>query len=162
MASDSRRHSGLTFEVPFVEPTIRLNLAQYRAMVAHCFDGLPHEACGVLIGPIKDDFESTGDITEVQTCRNADESARTYTVDNDDMKRAMDRALELGVEVVGGWHSHTHTDAYPSATDVEKAMALGPYWLHMIVSLKQAEPVLRGYRIRGGRTEEVDVDVAGL
>ena len=146
--------------MPFVEPTLRLSLAQYRAIVAHCYDGLPNEACGVLIGPIRDDFEPTGDVSLVHPCINADASARTYTVHPDDMLRAAKEARSLGEELMGGWHSHTHTDAYPSETDVRKAAE--PYWVYVIVSLKHAEPVMRAYRIRDGSTEEVVVDVAGL
>lgn len=62
-----------------------------------------------------------------------------------------------GVEIVGVWHSHTHTDAYPSDTDVRQAVE--PGWVYVLVSLKHAEPVLRAYRIRDGATEEVDVVV---
>ncbi len=42
-------------------------------------------------------------------------------------------------------HSHTHTDAYPSPTDV--AQAPDPGWHYIIVSLRQDAPVLRSYRI---------------
>ena len=44
-------------------------------------------------------------------------------------------------EIVGVWHSHTHTDAYPSPTDVRQAV--DPAWWYVIVSLKHGEPVLR-------------------
>jgi [CysO sulfur-carrier protein]-S-L-cysteine hydrolase len=159
VASDSRRDA-LIADVPFVEPTLRLNLAQYRTIVAHCYDGLPNEACGLLIGPIKDDFDPTGDVTEVYPCTNADESARTYTVAPDDILKASNRARTIGEELIAVWHSHTHTDAYPSDTDVRKAAE--PYWVYVIVSLKHAEPVMRGYRIRDGQIHEVDIDVAGL
>jgi proteasome lid subunit RPN8/RPN11 len=69
-------------------------------------------------------------------------------------------AESRGEELVGVWHSHTHTDAYPSDTDVRQAME--PQWVYVIVSLKHPEPVLRAYRLRDGSIEEVDVDVAGL
>ena len=39
----------------FASPTLRLTGAQHRAIVAHCYDGLPNEACGLLIGPVVDD-----------------------------------------------------------------------------------------------------------
>ena len=146
--------------MPFAEPTLRLSLAQYRAIVAQCLDELPNEACGLLIGTITDDFHPTGDVSTIYPCTNADASARTYTVAPDDMLRASNEARSLGEELVGVWHSHTHTDAYPSETDVRKAAE--PYWVYVIVSLKHADPVLRAYRIRDGHTEEVDVDVAGL
>jgi len=146
--------------VPFVEPTLRLSLAQYRGIVAHCYDGLPHEACGLIAGPVDASGEPNGDVGFIYPCTNADESARTYTVDSRDLLRSMRDAESRGEELVGVWHSHTHTDAYPSDTDVRQAME--PHWVYVIVSLKHAEPVMRAYRVRDGRIEEVAVDVAGL
>ena len=51
-------------------------------------------------------------------------------------------------------HSHTHTDAYPSPTDVQMA---DPAWCYVIVSLRQEAPVLRAYRIRGEAIVEEQV-----
>ena len=146
--------------MPFVAPTLRLSLAQYRGILAHCYDGLPQEACGLLGGPVDTAGESLGEVSVIYPCANSDQSARTYTVDSRDLLQAMRDAESRGEELVGVWHSHTHTDAYPSDTDVRQAME--PGWIYAIVSLKHADPVLRAYRIRDGRTEEVDVDVAGL
>jgi proteasome lid subunit RPN8/RPN11 len=49
-------------------------------------------------------------------------------------------------------HSHTHTDAYPSPTDVQQAP--DPGWHYVIVSLRQDAPVLRSYRIADGEILE--------
>ena len=56
-------------------------------------------------------------------------------------------------------HSHTHTDAYPSATDV--AQAPDPNWHYVIVSLRDTAPVLRSYRIVDGVIHEERVSVVG-
>jgi [CysO sulfur-carrier protein]-S-L-cysteine hydrolase len=146
--------------VSFASPTLHLTLAQYRVIVAHCYDGLPNEACGVLAGPIEGASEPLGPVTEVYPCENADASARSYTVDSRQLLQAMRDAESRGEELVGVWHSHTHTDAYPSDTDVRQAFE--PTWIYVIVSLKQPEPVLRAYRIRDGSIHEVDVEVDGL
>ena len=59
-------------------------------------------------------------------------------------------------EVVGVMHSHTHTDAYPSPTDVRQAV--DPAWHYLIVSLKYEVPVVRSYLIVDGTiTEELVV-----
>ena len=143
--------------MPFAAPTLRLTTEQHLAILAHCFDGFPDEACGLLGGPTAPDGEPTGDITAVFPCRNSDASARTYTVDSRDLIRSMREAEARGGELVAVWHSHTHTDAYPSDTDVRQAVE--PGWLYVIVSLKHAEPVLRAYRIRDGEIAETDVVV---
>jgi len=144
--------------VSFAEPTLRLTVAQHQAIVAHCFDGLPDEACGLLGGPLTDDFEPAGTVTSVFPCRNADASARTYTVDSRDLIKAMRAAESDGGELIGVWHSHTHTDAYPSDTDVRQAAE--PGWVYVLVSLKHPDPVMRAYRIRDGEIAEVDVVVS--
>jgi len=137
-------------------PALRLTHAQYEAVVAHCFDGFPDEACGLLCGPMVDGAP-TGEVTEARSCRNADASARTYTVDSRDYLAATRAAEARGDEIVGVWHSHTHTDAYPSTTDVRQAV--DPTWLYVIVSLRHGEPVLRAYRIREGQIREAPVEV---
>jgi len=129
-------------------------------MLAHCLDGFPDEACGVFGGPLDDDFAPTGEVTRVYPCRNADASARTYTIDSRDLLRAMRDAEDNGGDVIGVFHSHTHSDAYPSATDVRQAV--DPRWIYVIVSLQHAEPATRAFRMRDGEIEEVRVEVAGI
>ena len=145
-------------EPGFAEPRLRLSTEQYRTIVAHCYDGLPNEACGLLAGPVQDDEEPTGAVTAVYPCTNADGSARTYTVDSRDLIKAMRDAESRHEELVGVWHSHTHSDPYPSDTDVRQAME--PHWVYALVSLQHAEPVLRCYRIRDGAVRECEVVVS--
>ena len=120
---------------PFAEPVLLLSEDQYRRVVAHCYDGLPDEACGLLGGTLDERGEPTGVVTAVYPCTNADASARTYTVDSRDLLHAMRDAEGRGEDLVGVWHSHTHSDAYPSDTDVRQAFE--PHWMYVLVSLKQ-------------------------
>ena len=137
--------------------TLRLTESQYATIIGSCYDGLPDEACGLLIGPLGIDGEPTGVITQARPCRNADASARTYTVDPRDMLAAMRAAEADGDEIVGVWHSHTHTDPYPSPTDVRQAV--DPVWWYPIVSLRDGEPMLRAYRIVDGTIVEGRVEL---
>jgi proteasome lid subunit RPN8/RPN11 len=141
--------------VSFASPTLRLTESQHRRILAHCYDGLPDEACGLLAGPVDERDEPTGVVNAVYPCRNSEASARTYTVDSRDLIKAMRDAESRGDRLISVFHSHTHTVAYPSPTDVAQAME--PGWLYVIVSLKDGEPVLRSYRIRGGEIAEVAV-----
>lgn len=137
----------------FATPALRLTRAQYLTIIGHCYDGLPDEACGLLAGPLFASGEPTGEITAVYPTRNADASAVTYTVDPKGMLHAMRDAEARGVEIVGVWHSHTHTDAYPSPTDVRQAV--DPSWLYVIVSLRDEAPTLRAFRIRSSDPEPI-------
>jgi len=137
--------------------TLRLTESQYATIIGNCYDGLPEEACGLLIGPWGSDGTPTGVISRAYPCRNADASARTYTVDPRDMLAAGRAAEALGHEIVGVWHSHTHTDAYPSPTDVRQAV--DPAWWYPIVSLRDTAPVLRAYRIVDEAITEGRIDL---
>ncbi|MBO0694397.1 MAG: M67 family metallopeptidase [Acidimicrobiaceae bacterium] len=122
----------------------------YSQIVAACLDGYPLEACGLLIG--EEDTGGKAQVRASHVATNVASSARVYTVDPRDMLRADREAEEAGAVLLGVWHSHTHTDAFPSPTDV--AQAPDPGWHYVVVSLRDSEPVLRSYRIRDGRSEE--------
>jgi len=122
-------------------------------MLAHAYDGLPLEACGLLAGP-----PGRGAITVFYPCRNAEASSRIYTVHPQDHLRADRDAEDRGLAIVGVMHSHTHTEAYPSPTDVDQAP--DPSWHYVIVSLKREAPVLRSYRIVEGSITEEPVGLA--
>ena len=82
-----------------------------------------------------------------------------YTIDPKDHLRADRDAEGRGLEIIGVMHSHTHTDAYPSPTDV--AQAPDPGWHYVIVSLRAEEPTLRSYRIVDETIGEEVVSVVG-
>ncbi len=92
---------------------------------------------------------------------NADQSSRTFAL-GPDAWAAIDELDGRGLEVAAVVHSHTHTEAYPSPTDV--AQAANPFiggWRWVLVSLKHAEPVIRSYRIEGELVTEEPVELVG-
>jgi proteasome lid subunit RPN8/RPN11 len=54
-------------------------------------------------------------------------------------------------------HSHTHSEPYPSPTDIGQAP--DPAWQYVIVSLKRESPDVRSYRIVDGVVTEVPISV---
>jgi [CysO sulfur-carrier protein]-S-L-cysteine hydrolase len=141
----------------FAQPTLRLTESQYATILGNCYDGLPNEACGILVGPFGGNLEPTGQVSAALPAANVDASAITYTIDPRDILKAGRLAEANRDEIVGVWHSHTHTDPYPSPTDVAKAV--DPAWLYVIVSLRDLTPMLRAYRIRDGVIAEVAVEL---
>ena len=123
-------------------------------MLGHAYDGLPDEACGLFAGP-----PGADKCTVFYPCRNVAASSKLYTIDPKDHLRADRDAEGRGLEIIGVMHSHTHTDAYPSATDV--AQAPDPGWHYVIVSLRAEEPTLRSYRIVDETIGEEVVSVVG-
>ena len=131
---------------------LRLPAPVYAEIVGHCLGGLPDEACGLLGGdPV------SGDVARCYPTRNLAASAKLYTVDPAEHLRADRDAESRGTEIIGVFHSHTHTDAYPSPTDI--AQAPDPTWHYVLVSLRDSHPVLRSYRIHGEGVEEEPVVV---
>ena len=133
---------------------LQLTRRTWGEMVGHAYDGLPDEACGLLAGP-----PGTTRCTRFYPCRNAAESSKVYTVDPKDHLRADRDAEARGLELMGVMHSHTHTEAYPSPTDV--AQAPDPAWHYVIVSLRDEAPTLRSYRLVDGAIDAEIVSVTG-
>ena len=111
-------------------------------MIAHAYDGLPNEACGLLVGR-----PAEGRAVRFVPTRNTAESSRIYTIDGLEQMRAERDAEAEGLALIGVMHSHTHTTAYPSPTDVAQAEWLDPAWHFVIVSLRDDAPSTRSYRI---------------
>ena len=119
-------------------------------MVAHCLVGLPDEACGLLGGD-----PGSGAAVACYPTRNLAGSAKLYTVDPKEHLRADRDAEAGGNSIIGVFHSHTHTEAYPSSTDV--AQAPDPAWHYVFVSLRDTVPMVRSYRIVDGVIDEEPV-----
>ena len=129
--------------------------ALYAEMVGHCLSGLPDEACGLLVGSYGGD-----EATHLFPTANAAASAMVYEIAPRELLRVDRAAQAAGADIMGVFHSHTHTDAYPSPTDV--AQATDPGWHYVLVSLRDVHPVVRSYLIRDGRITEEPVEVPGL
>ncbi len=139
-----------------------LDPAHHAALVAHALRGFPLEACGLLGGEESPGggADGVGTVRRFYPCENAAASGKLYTVAPRDHLRADRDAEHHGWQIIGVVHSHTHTDAYPSATDVEQAP--DPAWHYVIVSLRDEEPSVRSYRIVDGVITEEPVVVPGL
>lgn len=115
-------------------------------MTALALAEYPLEACGLLAG-------AAGVVSAFYPCRNQEQSARVYTVDPGDHLRAERSAEALGLEIIGVMHSHTHTEAFPSPTDVQAAP--DPSWYYVIVTLKRERPEARAFRIEAHQPDPI-------
>ena len=122
----------------------------YAEMIAHAYAGYPLEACGLLVG-------EGNRIRRFVPCTNAAESARVYTIPPREHLRAERDAEDDGLAVIGVFHSHTHSEPFPSPTDV--AQAPDPEWHYVIVSLKREAPEARDYRIVDGTISSVPIAI---
>ncbi|MGH7371247.1 MAG: M67 family metallopeptidase, partial [Candidatus Methylomirabilales bacterium] len=83
-------------------------------IVKHARAEVPNECCGLLAG-------KNGAVLEVFRCESTEKSPYRYYLDPKDQIRIMREMDRKGWDLVGIYHSHTHTEAYPSKTDVELA-----------------------------------------
>jgi proteasome lid subunit RPN8/RPN11 len=129
---------------------LEIDRATFDAVIEHAWSDFPYEVCGLL------GLRSDGS-AEVMPIANAERSMRYYVMDSRELLRAMRRIddEELGLVI---YHSHTHTQAYPSATDIRHAAY--PDALYAIVTLQDRDvPALRAFSIRDGVVRETQVVV---
>ena len=127
--------------------TLRSDLRD--AIVATCIRALPNEGCGLLLGT------SEGTVTDVLASPNVADSAKLYEIDSRVLLRAYRQSEQDGRSVIGVFHSHTHSEAYPSPTDV--AQAPDPTWHYVLVSLRDVPTVIRSFHVVDGVIDEEEI-----
>ena len=131
---------------------LRITADIHQRMIALAYDQYPLEACGLIGGD-----PATGSATVFYPCANVAASAKVYAIDGREHLRAELDAEDRGLEIIGVMHSHTHTEAYPSPTDINQAP--DPSWHYLIVSLKRDSPVMRSYFLVDGTVTEEPVQL---
>lgn len=122
-------------------------------MVAHAREDLPNECCGMIGG-------RDGEATRVVRIENAAASPLRYEMDPQGQFDGLKAIEEAGDELLGIYHSHTRSAAYPSQTDVNQAVAW-PEQVYVIVSLENADaPDVKAYDLADLRIADVELDVA--
>jgi proteasome lid subunit RPN8/RPN11 len=133
---------------------VALKLARSYAdeIIAHARQDAPNECCGIIAG-------NNGTAAKLYRAVNAEASPYRYNVDPKDLLRIYRELDGHGWDVLAIYHSHTHTEAYPSPTDVR--LASWPEAYYIIVSLADgAAPVLRAFRIADGDVREEELEIA--
>ncbi len=129
-------------------------------IVAQARTEYPNEMCGLIVGDRAP--ADGGSALRYEAVRNKAASPYRYEIHPDDLLRltiATDDADEVFWGIV---HSHTHTPAVPSPTDV--GLAFYRDALYLLVSLSETErdpatggPGVRAWRIVGGEVYEVEL-----
>jgi proteasome lid subunit RPN8/RPN11 len=129
-------------------------------VIAHARAGDPDEVCGMLGGRdnrvervrrIRNIADQVG--ADSKVFRDRQTAAPTpghrpvhYFMDPQDQLEAYREFDDDDLDVIGYYHSHTHTEARPSPTDVRLAQDLSAFWV--LVSLQDAaHPAVRAWRI---------------
>jgi len=150
---------------------LHLTNEQAEEMIRHARREYPNEACGLLAGKAcpepcpersrrgsRRGSRRDGRVEKVYQMTNADHSPVTYRLDPEEQVRAFTDIEEKGWELLAIYHSHSHSPAYPSATDLE--LAFYPDSLYLIISLAdRGRPIIRAFRIVEGVIEEERVEI---
>ena len=122
----------------------------YEAMIEDAKKRLPNEACGLLAGK---DLAAT-----FYSMRNTDRSPVTYLMDPKEQFQIFKEIRSRGEKMLGIYHSHVATEAYPSAKDV--ALAFYSEVHYVIVSLENRKtPVAKAFRIEEEKVREDTIDI---
>ncbi|MBA2124030.1 hypothetical protein B9J78_03740 [bacterium Unc6] len=122
-------------------------------IVKHSRREYPRESCGILAGK----EEKIEKIYQMENI--SDNPATCYFMDPKEQLKVFKEMRNLGLEMVGIYHSHLDTEAYPSAHDVE--LAYYPDASYVIASIKDKEnPSIRSFRIVNGEITEEEIELA--
>ena len=110
----------------------------------------PLECCGILAG--KDEL-----ISHHYQIRNTDQSPTTYMMDAREQFWAFGNMKQNQLELLAIYHSHTHTPAYPSATDIR--LAFYPQSVYLIITLMNGRPQMKAYKILNETVTEESFEI---
>jgi [CysO sulfur-carrier protein]-S-L-cysteine hydrolase len=117
--------------------------AIYDEMLAHTHSEYPNECCGLLAG-------KEGQVTKLYRMTNTHHSPVSYFMDPKEQFTVFKDIRTEGSELLAIYHSHPHTVAYPSSTDI--GLAYYPEALYIIISLENRDrPLVNAFRIVDGK-----------
>lgn len=114
----------------------------YDDMIGHLQAVYPQEGCGLLAG-------SHGRAHRHYPITNVHHSTTHYLMDAQEQIEAMLEIEREGLSLLAIYHSHPHTDPYPSETDVTAAAY--PDAAYIIVSFQNEKPAVASFFIRHGQ-----------
>ncbi len=137
---------------------VSLPAALRQQLIDHAVADNPNEACGILAGsgervervfPVRNTADAVTADSGVFRDRETGTAAAGrkpvhYYMDPRDQLRVYNAIDDLGLDVVGYYHSHTHSEARPSPTDIRLATDLAA--VYVLVSLTE-QPAVRAWRI---------------
>lgn len=120
-----------------------LKKEDYEKVLAHCKEGLPNEACGLIGGTIEGDKRS---IQKVYLLTNIDQSNEHFSMDPKEQLAAVKDMRANGLKLLGNFHSHPESPSRPSEED--KRLAYDSKVNYLVLSLMDLEnPVFNAFRI---------------
>lgn len=109
-----------------LQKSIVITKAQKELLLEHALSYNPNESCAILFG-INENEKST--VKDVFLAENIDESPVNFTISNEELLKAYQIAEKKNLDIVGIFHSHPGSDAFPSSTDKKFMHANPVVWI---------------------------------
>jgi proteasome lid subunit RPN8/RPN11 len=123
----------------------------YKEIVEQALREFPNEACGLIAA-------EAGVPVKVYAMTNADASPATYRLDGKEQLTVFDELDDRGWDLWAIYHSHTHSEAYPSETD--RKLAFYPDSRYVLLSVADRDdPVIRSFFILDGEVTEEELTI---
>ncbi|MFQ5834731.1 MAG: M67 family metallopeptidase [bacterium] len=119
---------------------ITLKRTDLGTIIRHSQTEYPYEACGILAG--KD-----GVVSRIYPMTNTDGSPTTFFMNPEEQLRVFKQMRKMGIEMLGIYHSHPASSAYPSKRDCD--LAYYEEASYLIISLANRDrPEVRSFKIK--------------
>lgn len=135
-----------------------LTKTQFNDIINHAKKEYPKECCGIVAGNVIQQSEVNSQqskvVTKVYRMTNVSENPETcYFMKPEEQLKVFKEMRQLGIEMLGIYHSHAYSPAYPSQRDCE--LAFYPEADYIIISLRDfSNPEVRAYKILEGKIVE--------
>jgi [CysO sulfur-carrier protein]-S-L-cysteine hydrolase len=137
---------------------VELDGVFYKEIVEQALREFPNECCGVIAA------DAEGRPVRVFPATNIDASSATYRIDAKDQLRIEQEIDDEGWDTWAYYHSHTHSEAYPSKTDRDQSKRVVLFYPNvrfLILSVEQRDaPVLRSFFIGDGEVTEEELTIS--
>ncbi|MDH5462826.1 MAG: M67 family metallopeptidase [Nitrosopumilus sp.] len=101
---------------------ITLKESDKKVLSEHSENQKPNEACAILFG-------KNNIVSELFLTENIEASPVNFTISNDQLIEAYNIAEKKHLEVIGIFHSHPNSDAFPSNTDIKFMQSNPVVWI---------------------------------
>ncbi len=116
--------------------TIKITSRLLKEIHTHGKNAYPEEGAGLLLGSEQDGFRSVLNLLKLDNSREKIARHNRYLITARDMLQGEKEAEQLGLSIVGIFHSHPDHPNLPSEFDREWAI---PWYSYLITSIQNAE-----------------------
>jgi len=105
---------------------ITISQSDKKILTEHAENEKPNESCAILYGDVKNENSI---VKEIWLTENIEKSSVEFTLSPEQTLEMHEKEKEIGLQIIGIFHSHPNSQASPSSTD-KRFMENNPYvWI---------------------------------